>query len=166
MTVVTCEAEKEQVVGTMQSGDIFGEVGALCCRPQSFTYRTKTLSQLLRLKTTALIKATQARLKGYEKMLKNFLQVCRYSHVFKSLFFSQMEFLRKRGRKGHPSGSVSDIHGRYRCLAPEFPCQRPWCSGLLGLLESNGWVYSAHCAFRLFLQDNGGNWWICSVTGI
>ncbi|KAB1214253.1 hypothetical protein CJ030_MR5G023166 [Morella rubra] len=47
--------------------------------------------------------------------------------------------------------------GRYRCLAPEFPCQRPWCSGSLGLLESNGWVYSAHCAFRLFLPDSAWN---------
>ncbi|KAF5452457.1 hypothetical protein F2P56_027453 [Juglans regia] len=47
--------------------------------------------------------------------------------------------------------------GRYRCLPPDFPCQSPWCSGSLGLLESNGWVYSAHCAFRLFLADSAWN---------
>ncbi|KAG2727402.1 hypothetical protein I3843_01G151300 [Carya illinoinensis] len=47
--------------------------------------------------------------------------------------------------------------GRYRCLAPDFPCQSPWCIGPLGLLESNGWVYSAHCAFRLFLADSAWN---------
>jgi hypothetical protein len=47
--------------------------------------------------------------------------------------------------------------GRYRCLAPDFPCRSPWCSGSLGLLESNGWVYSAHCTFRLFFADSAWN---------
>ncbi|XP_059435148.1 potassium channel AKT2/3-like, partial [Corylus avellana] len=72
--IIDCEVEKEQVVGTLQSLDIFGEVGALCCRPHGFTYRTKTLSQLLRLKTTSLMESTQTHLQDYEKMLKNFLQ--------------------------------------------------------------------------------------------
>ncbi|KAJ7980124.1 Cytochrome P450 family protein [Quillaja saponaria] len=40
--------------------------------------------------------------------------------------------------------------GRYRCLAPDFPCKAPWCDGSLGLLESNGWVYSTHCSFKIF----------------
>ncbi|GAB4843462.1 hypothetical protein Ancab_013424 [Ancistrocladus abbreviatus] len=40
--------------------------------------------------------------------------------------------------------------GRFRCLQPDYPCSRPWCNGSLGLLESNGWVYSAHCSFKLF----------------
>lgn len=50
--IFDCEMDKELVVGTLHSGDMFGEFGALCCRPQMFTFRTKTLSQLLRLKTT------------------------------------------------------------------------------------------------------------------
>ena len=34
--IIDCEGEKkEHVVGTLQSADIFGEVGALCCRPPS-----------------------------------------------------------------------------------------------------------------------------------
>ena len=33
--IIDCEGEKEHVVGTLQSADMFGEVGALCCRPQS-----------------------------------------------------------------------------------------------------------------------------------
>lgn len=48
--------------------------------------------------------------------------------------------------------------GRYRCLRPEFPCPEPWCKGPLGLLESNGWVYSAHCSFKIFLPDSA---WDC-----
>ncbi|XP_042516830.1 uncharacterized protein LOC122091075 [Macadamia integrifolia] len=43
--------------------------------------------------------------------------------------------------------------GRYRCLEPEFSCQKPWCEGSLGSLESNGWVYSSHCAFRIFSTE-------------
>ncbi|KAK9933490.1 hypothetical protein M0R45_020687 [Rubus argutus] len=48
--------------------------------------------------------------------------------------------------------------GRYRCLASSFPCQSPWCNGSLGSLESNGWVYSTHCSFRLFSADSS---WKC-----
>lgn len=67
--------QKEETVGLLQSGDMFGEIGALCCRPQSVTYRTKTLSQLLRMKTTALIEAMQSKQEDYVAILKNFLQV-------------------------------------------------------------------------------------------
>ncbi|XP_010255884.1 PREDICTED: uncharacterized protein LOC104596427 [Nelumbo nucifera] len=48
--------------------------------------------------------------------------------------------------------------GRYRCLNLDFPCQKPWCEGSLGSLESNGWVYSTHCAFRIFIADSA---WKC-----
>ncbi|XP_035540462.1 potassium channel AKT2/3-like isoform X2 [Juglans regia] len=72
--IIDCEMEKERVVGTLQCGDMFGEVGALCCRPQSFNYRTKSLSQLLRLRTTAMIEAMQTKQEDYEKILQNFLQ--------------------------------------------------------------------------------------------
>ncbi|XP_057494473.1 potassium channel AKT2/3-like isoform X2 [Actinidia eriantha] len=72
--MISCEMEKERVVGTLQSGDMFGEVGALCCRPQSFTYRTKTLSQLLRLKTSALLEAMQTKQEDNLTVFKNFLQ--------------------------------------------------------------------------------------------
>lgn len=47
--------------------------------------------------------------------------------------------------------------GRYRCLAPDFPCKSPWCNGSLGSLDSNGWVYSTHCSFRLFTADSAWN---------
>ncbi|KAL0376560.1 UNVERIFIED_CONTAM: hypothetical protein Scaly_0773600 [Sesamum calycinum] len=57
--------------------------------------------------------------------------------------------------------------GRYRCQEPSFPCQHPWCNGPLGLLESNGWVYSSHCSFKLFSAEEAWNcldnrwifWW-------
>ncbi|XP_073308367.1 uncharacterized protein [Primulina huaijiensis] len=57
--------------------------------------------------------------------------------------------------------------GRYRCQEPSFPCQHPWCDGPLGALESNGWIYSSHCSFKLFMSDEAWNclnqrwifWW-------
>ena len=73
--IIDCEMEKELVVGTLHSGDMFGEFGALCCRPQRFTFRTRTLSQLLRLKTTDLIEAMQTKQEDNIAILKNFLQV-------------------------------------------------------------------------------------------
>ncbi|GJX73418.1 potassium channel AKT2/3 [Tanacetum coccineum] len=66
--------EKEQVLGVLHSVDMFGEVGALCCRPQSYTYRTRSLCQLLRFKTTALIEAMQTKQPDNVSILKNFLQ--------------------------------------------------------------------------------------------
>ncbi|XP_022749182.1 potassium channel AKT2/3-like [Durio zibethinus] len=73
--IIDYEMDKELVVGTLQnSGNMFGEIGALCCRPQGFTFRTKTLSQLLRLKTTDLIELMQTKQEDNVAILKNFLQ--------------------------------------------------------------------------------------------
>lgn len=73
--------ERERILGTLQTEDMFGEVGALCCRPQNFTYRTKTLTQLLRLKTSVLIEAMQIKKEDNIQILKNFLQVG-YTTIF------------------------------------------------------------------------------------
>nr|AAD16278.1 pulvinus inward-rectifying channel for potassium SPICK1 [Samanea saman] len=72
--IIDCVMEKERILGTLFAGDMFGEVGALCCKPQYFTYRTKTLTQLLRLKTNALIEAMQSKKEDNMQILKNFLQ--------------------------------------------------------------------------------------------
>ncbi|KAL7584727.1 hypothetical protein Lser_V15G44698 [Lactuca serriola] len=47
--------------------------------------------------------------------------------------------------------------GRYRCLDHNYPCQNPWCHGHLGSIESNGWVYSTHCSFKLFDSKSAWN---------
>ncbi|KAJ4824150.1 RAC-beta serine/threonine-protein kinase [Turnera subulata] len=72
--ITECDYEKERVVGTLKCADMFGEVGGLCCRPQSFTFRTRTLSQLLRLKTSDLIEAMHTNQEDYVTIIKNFLQ--------------------------------------------------------------------------------------------
>lgn len=59
----------------------------------------------------------------------------------------------------HAKNDACEISGdgRYRCLESDFPCTNPWCNGSLGSLESNGWVYSAHCSFRLFSGEDAWN---------
>ncbi|KAK4337817.1 hypothetical protein RND71_042304 [Anisodus tanguticus] len=72
--MIDSEMENEQIVWTLRSGDMFGEVGAFCCRPQSYTYRTRTLSQLLKIRTSSLIEAIKSRQEDNVTMMKNFLQ--------------------------------------------------------------------------------------------
>ncbi|KAH9625216.1 hypothetical protein KSS87_003596 [Heliosperma pusillum] len=72
--MIDYENDKEFVVGTLEGGDIFGEVAALCSTPQPYTFRTKTLAQLLRLKTSALIDAMKLKQDDNLLMFKNFLQ--------------------------------------------------------------------------------------------
>ncbi|XP_020261938.1 potassium channel AKT2 isoform X2 [Asparagus officinalis] len=72
--IIYSEEEKEQVVGSLGTGDLFGEVSALCNRTQGFTFRTRTLSQLLRLKHSALREAMQAKQEDSIIIVKNFLK--------------------------------------------------------------------------------------------
>ncbi|XVF64965.1 hypothetical protein PTKIN_Ptkin09bG0209100 [Pterospermum kingtungense] len=80
------------------------------------------------------------------------LQICQKSD------FSRDVWSGRWTRHGKNDDCQISNDGRYRCLAPDFPCQNPWCDGSLGVLESNGWVYSSHCWFQLFSADSG---WDC-----
>lgn len=53
---------------------------------------------------------------------------------------------------GNDECEISD-DGRYRCIDRDLRCRDQWCQGRLGWLESNGWVYSAHCSFQIYNQD-------------
>ncbi|EEF45316.1 uncharacterized protein LOC8271560 [Ricinus communis] len=79
------------------------------------------------------------------------LQICQKSDFTKDLWLGRWT------RHGKNDGCEISNDGRYRCLPSDFPCQSPWCNGSLGLLESNGWVYSSHCSFRLFSADSAWN---------
>lgn len=50
----------DQVVGKASAGDIFGEVGVLCGKPQPFGVRTTEVSQILRLNRTTFLHVLQA----------------------------------------------------------------------------------------------------------
>ncbi|CAM8980347.1 unnamed protein product [Rhodiola kirilowii] len=64
----------EQVVGELKTGDICGEVGVLCYRPQLFTVRTKRLSQLLRMNRTSFFNILQANIGDGTVIMKNLLE--------------------------------------------------------------------------------------------
>ncbi|CAM8961567.1 unnamed protein product [Rhodiola kirilowii] len=64
----------EQIVGELKTGDVCGEIGVLCYRPQLFTVRTKRLSQLLRLNRTAFLNLLQANVGDGTIIMNNLLQ--------------------------------------------------------------------------------------------
>nr|GEW86305.1 potassium channel AKT1-like [Tanacetum cinerariifolium] len=64
----------EQIVGELRPGDLCGEIGVLCYRPQLFTVRTKRLSQLLRLNRTTFLNIVQANVGDGTVIMNNLLQ--------------------------------------------------------------------------------------------
>ncbi|XP_051151158.1 potassium channel AKT1-like [Andrographis paniculata] len=64
----------ERVVGELKTGDVCGEVGLLCYRPQVFTARTKRLSQLLRLSRTGFFNILQANVGDGTIIMNNLLE--------------------------------------------------------------------------------------------
>jgi CRP-like cAMP-binding protein len=65
-----------QVVGEAKTGELCGEIGVLCYKPQHFTVRTKRLSQLLRLNRTTFLNIVQANVGDGTIIMNNLLQVC------------------------------------------------------------------------------------------
>ncbi|KAK4774259.1 hypothetical protein SAY86_009194 [Trapa natans] len=64
----------EQVVGEAKTGDLCGEIGVLCYRPQLFTVRTKRLSQLLRLNRTTFLNIVQSNIGDGTIIMNNLLR--------------------------------------------------------------------------------------------
>lgn len=64
----------DQVVRELKTGDVCGEVGVLCCRPQLFTVRTKRTSQLLRLDRTSFFSIVKANIGDGTIIMNNLLQ--------------------------------------------------------------------------------------------
>ncbi|KAI7733991.1 hypothetical protein M8C21_014329 [Ambrosia artemisiifolia] len=64
----------EVTVGEANKGDLCGEIGVLCYRPQLFTVRTKRLSQLLRLNRTAFLNIIQANVGDGTIIMNNLLK--------------------------------------------------------------------------------------------
>ena len=58
-----------------KSGDVVGEIGLLCYRPQLFTVRTKSLCQLLRMNRTAFLSIVQSNVGDGTVIMNNLIQV-------------------------------------------------------------------------------------------
>ncbi|KAJ8480290.1 hypothetical protein OPV22_024017 [Ensete ventricosum] len=64
----------EQVYERLAAGEVFGEIGVLCCMPQPFTARTIELSQILRLSSTTLMNMIQENTEDGNTIRNNLLQ--------------------------------------------------------------------------------------------
>lgn len=71
-----------QVIREAKKGDVFGEIGVLCYRPQLFTVRTKRLCQLLRLNRTSFLNIVQSNVGDGTIIMNNLLQVLEPCHNF------------------------------------------------------------------------------------
>ncbi|GMI94785.1 K+ transporter 1 [Hibiscus trionum] len=64
----------DHVVGEAKAGDLCGEIGVLCYKPQLFTVRTKRLCQLLRLNRTTFLNIVQANVGDGTIIMNNLLE--------------------------------------------------------------------------------------------
>ncbi|XP_021757081.1 uncharacterized protein LOC110722135 [Chenopodium quinoa] len=102
---------------------------------------------------------------GYDQQLRNIPVTFTESeailpelHLCRKSDFNRDVWTGRWTRHGKNDACEISNDGRYRCLESDYPCTNPWCNGSLGMLESNGWVYSAHCSFRLLSADDA---WHC-----
>lgn len=63
-----------QLAGMARAGDVVGEIGVLCYKPQLFTARTRTLCQLLRMERTAFLRIVQANVGDGTIIINNLIQ--------------------------------------------------------------------------------------------
>ncbi|KAJ4787913.1 Potassium channel [Rhynchospora pubera] len=66
--------ENDRIVKTAKNGDLVGEIGVLCYKPQLFTVRTRTLSQLLRLDRTSFLNLIRSNVVEGTVIISNLLQ--------------------------------------------------------------------------------------------
>ncbi|KAL9247847.1 hypothetical protein vseg_021232 [Gypsophila vaccaria] len=74
MECLSLKSGTEQVVRDVYAGDVCGEIGVLCYRPQLYTVRTKRLCQLLRLNRTVLLNLIQAHVGDGAIIMNNLLE--------------------------------------------------------------------------------------------
>lgn len=67
------DCKNKVIIGDATRGNIVGEIGVLCYRPQAFTVRTKQLSQLLRLNRTSFLNIIQANVGDGTLIMNNLL---------------------------------------------------------------------------------------------
>ncbi|KAB1204576.1 Potassium channel AKT1 [Morella rubra] len=90
-------------VGAAKTGDVVGDIGMLCYRPQLFTVRTKRLSQLLRLSRTAFLNTVQANVGDGTIIMNNLLQHLKdLKDPMMEGILTDTEQMLARGRMGLP----------------------------------------------------------------
>ncbi|KAK8664576.1 hypothetical protein V6N13_084360 [Hibiscus sabdariffa] len=62
---------RDQVIGKLAAGDMFGEVGVLCYMPQPYTVRSTELCQILQLNGTSLMNSIQVNMEDGQAIMHN-----------------------------------------------------------------------------------------------
>ncbi|PUZ58619.1 hypothetical protein GQ55_5G523800 [Panicum hallii var. hallii] len=81
--------EGEKVQGVLSTGEIFGEIGALCNVPQPFTVCTTKVSQLLRVSTTVLKTVIGDNKEDEQIVLSNIFQKIGRDPIFSAVFMAK-----------------------------------------------------------------------------
>ncbi|XP_039808606.1 potassium channel KAT2-like isoform X2 [Panicum virgatum] len=81
--------EGEKVQGVLSTGEIFGEIGALCNVPQPFTVCTTKISQLLRVSTTVLKNIIEDNKEDEQIVLSNIFQKIGRDPIFSAEFMAK-----------------------------------------------------------------------------
>ncbi|CAK9327570.1 unnamed protein product [Citrullus colocynthis] len=90
------DGQDEQVIGGATAGEMFGEFGVLCQKPQPFTIRTTKLSQILRLKRTSLLYILQSNTEDGNIIMNNFfMKMKEYERIMGNIWCDNCELLKK-----------------------------------------------------------------------
>ncbi|AQK96969.1 Potassium channel AKT1 [Zea mays] len=94
----------EQMVGVAKAGDVVGEIGVLCYRPQLFTVRTKSLCQLLRMNRTAFLSLVQSNVADGTIIMNNLIRLLKQQNDNSVMMgvLKEIENMLARGRLDLP----------------------------------------------------------------
>ncbi|KOM33075.1 hypothetical protein LR48_Vigan01g263100 [Vigna angularis] len=150
------------VVGEAKTGDLCGEIGVLCYKPQLFTVRTKRLSQLLRLNRTTFLNIVQANVGDGTIIMNNLVSVCFAAARGDDLLLHQ---LLKRGMDPNESDNnrrtalhIAASQGKENCvlLLLDYGAD-PNITDLDGNVALWEAMVGGHESVRKVLAENGAN---------
>ncbi|KAI3456014.1 hypothetical protein Pfo_012677 [Paulownia fortunei] len=102
----------DQIVGKASAGDIFGEIGVLCGKPQPFGVRTTEISQILRLNKTTFLNILQASPEDERTVMNNLFLKLKVYRSFDVEGQQDPSLILKNLFDGEPKGDCnSNFHG-------------------------------------------------------
>mgnify|MGYP002776935790 CR=1 FL=1 len=81
------------MIGNAKAGDVIGEIGALCYRPQPYTVRSSKLSQLLRVDRNTFLNIVQGNPVDGQIVIDNLYQVYFNTYMFQNSPLFSRRFL-------------------------------------------------------------------------
>ncbi|KAH7278030.1 hypothetical protein KP509_38G020400 [Ceratopteris richardii] len=91
--IFMCKDAREQHYGTVGEGGIIGEIGALCCKPQPLSAKSKTLCQLLRINCSTFRDVIQGNPIDGQILIYNLHEFLDQSDDLSTLLWKEIESL-------------------------------------------------------------------------